>query len=223
MSGMELASRTESGGLKVDPKLSLRPLDHEAGEVYATRLDPNGLPLLPIPTDDHLDPLNWSTSSKSMIIFIVTYFFFMFTYMVTAVIPSFALLEEQFNTSYTAINWTFAIPNFGLAVGPLLCGALANTYGRRPVMIGGTIIALIASGFTSLHGISYGGYMACRLLQGLGCGPASNVGLTIINDISFQHERGKRIGYWTMAASVGSIVATVSKYDALLDFSMFEG
>lgn len=52
--------------------------------------------------------------------------------------------------------------------------------------------------------------MAARFFQGIGCGPASNVGLTIINDISFQHERGKRIGLWTMAASVGSIVATVT-------------
>lgn len=72
------------------------------------------------------------------------------------------------------------------------------------------MIALVASGCTSLHGISYGGYMAARFFQGLGCGPASNVGLSVINDISFQHERGKRIGYWTMAASVGSIVATVT-------------
>lgn len=186
--------------------------DGEMGVLHHIRLDPAGLPLEPTPTSDSLDPLNWSRVTKSMCIFIVTFFFFMFTYMVTCVIPSFYLLEEQFDTSYTAVNWTFALPNLGLALGPLLVGALGNTYGRRPVIIGGTIVALIASGCTSLHGISYGGYMAARFFQGLGCGPASNIGLCVINDISFQHERGKRIGYWTMAASVGSVVATVSKF-----------
>lgn len=129
----------EKTGPMVDTDLNMAPLPkyEEEGNIQNVRLDPSGLPLEPPPTRDALDPLNWSSITKATIIFIVVYFYFMFTYMVTAVIPSFVLLEEQFNTSYTAVNWTFAIPNFGLALGPLLCGALANTYGRRPVMIAG--------------------------------------------------------------------------------------
>jgi len=207
---MELETKDMDSLTEPDVDGISNPRKDLEGHVEELRVDPAGLPLEPHPTRDAQDPLNWSRMTKGVIIFIVVYYYFMMTYMVTAVIPSFVLLEEQFDVDYTAINWTFAIPNFGIAIGPLLCGALANTYGRRPVLIAGTIIALVASGCTSLHGISYGGYMAARFFQGLGCGPASNVGLTIINDISFQHERGKRIGYWTMAASVGSIVATVT-------------
>lgn len=99
-----MAHETELGRTPTSPK------DTE-GNVHEVRLDPSGLPLEPPPTRDSQDPLNWSSTRKATIIFIVVYFYFMFTYMVTCVIPSFVLLEEQFNATYTAVNWTFALPN----------------------------------------------------------------------------------------------------------------
>lgn len=135
----------------------------------------------------------------------------MFTYFTTTTIPSFVLLQEQFDATYTEVNWTFAISNLGLAVGPLFTGSLGDTYGRRPVMILGCIIALVASGCTSIKTISLNGYMTARFFQGLGCAPASNVGLSIINDLSWQHERGQRIGLWTMAIGAGGFVGAIGK------------
>jgi MFS family permease len=82
---------------------------------------------------------------------------------------------------------------------------LADIYGRRIVMIGGTIIALVASGCTSIQGISLNGYMAARFFQGIGASPAATVGLSIINDLSFEHERGFRIGLWVMAIDLGGL------------------
>ena len=72
-------------------------------------------------------------------------------------------------------------------------------------MIGGTIIALVASGCTSIRGISLNGYMAARFFQGIGASPAATVGLSIINDLSFEHERGFRIGLWVMAIDLGGL------------------
>ena len=71
------------------------------------------------------------------------------------------------------VNWMFAIPSLGLALGPLFCSSLADTYGGRIVMIRGTVIALVASGCTSIKSISLNGYMAARFFQGFGTGPAA--------------------------------------------------
>lgn len=174
-----------------------------ATNLGTTRLDPHGSALVPTPTSDPLDPLNWSKFQKYILISIVCFNYFLFTYLTTATVPSFVLLQEQFNATYTEINWTLAIPALGLAVGPLFCSAIADIYGRRMVMIGGTVIAVIASGCTSLHNISFGGYMAARFFQGFGASPAATVGLSVINDISFEHERGFRIGLWVMAIDLG--------------------
>ncbi|KUL86910.1 hypothetical protein ZTR_05357 [Talaromyces verruculosus] len=173
------------------------------------KLDPKGNPLIPTPTSDPKDPLNWSLLRKSTCLFIVVYSYFMLTYFTTAPIPSFGYLEEQLNINYSQVSWSFALPCLGLAVGPLLVGALADTYGRRPVLIACTALAVLASGCTSIKTINFGGYMAARFFQGLGAGPSANIGLLIIHDISFEHERGVRVGMWTIAANAGTVLGGV--------------
>ncbi|KAF4126245.1 Major Facilitator Superfamily [Geosmithia morbida] len=49
----------------------------------------------------------------------------------------------------------------------------------------------------------YSGYMAARFFQGLGVSPAANVGLAIINDIFFEHERGQKVGLWVLSIDLG--------------------
>ena len=68
------------------------------------RLDPSGSALVPTPTNDPLDPLNWSKPQKYICISIVCYFCFLFTYQTTALVQSFSLLHEQSNAMYTEVN-----------------------------------------------------------------------------------------------------------------------
>jgi MFS family permease len=198
---------TEKGEI-IEPSDKLVGITTNVGTV---RLDPHGSALVPTPTADPLDPLNWSKFQKYILITIVCFYYLLFTYLTTAPIPSFGLLQEQFDATYTEVNWTFAIPSLGLALGPLFCSALADIYGRRIVMIAGTCVAVIASGCTSLRGISINGYMAARFFQGFGASPAATVGLSIINDVSFEHERGFRIGLWVMAIDLGALFGGFSK------------
>jgi MFS family permease len=182
---------------------------HNAFRSLGTRLDPAGNPLSPTPTSDALDPLNWPLWRKYVCIAIACFSYFLMTYLTTAPIPSFFLLEDQFNATYSQTNWTFAISAFGLIFGPLLSGGLADIYGRRICMIVTTAVALLATGCTSIHGQSLGAYMFERFLQGLGAGSACNLGLSIINDVSFQHERGLRVGLWAIAANMGTFLGGV--------------
>lgn len=45
--------------------------------------------------------------------------------------------------------------------------------------------------------------MAARFFQGLGVSPAATVGLAIINDLFFEHERGQKVGMWVLAIDLG--------------------
>ena len=191
----------------------IEPAKHslDNGHLQHERLDPSGKPLVPAVTSDPFDPLNFSKLQKWTMTLIVCFYYFLLTYLTTAPIASFSLLEVQFNASYAQVNWSFAIAALGLVFGPLATASLAETYGRRIVMIVSTTVAVIASGCTSIRGQSIGGYMAARFFQGFGAGPAANVGLSIINDISFEHERGFRIGLWAMSANIGSVLGGVSR------------
>jgi multidrug resistance protein len=117
-------------------------------------------------------------------------------------VPSFPDLQEKYSASLEQVNWTVAIPALGLAVGPLLWASVADIIGRRPIIIFGTVIAL-ASTIGAALAPNYSGYMAARFFQGLGVSPASNVGLAVINDLFFEHERGQKVGLWVLAIDLG--------------------
>jgi sugar phosphate permease len=51
--------------------------------------------------------------------------------------------------------------------------------------------------------MTYSGYMVARFLQGWGVGPASTVGLQMLQDIYSELERGEKVGYWTASIDLG--------------------
>ena len=191
------------------PVVDKEAISDAAATAIATNLDPAGNPVSPSPTSDPLDPLNWPLWRKYVCITIVCYSYFLMTYLTTAPVPSFFLLEDQFNASYSETNWTFAISAFGLIFGPLLSGGFADIYGRRVCLIVTTAVTLLATGCTAIRGQTISAYMFERFLQGLGAGSACNLGLSIINDVSFQHERGMRVGLWAISANMGSFMGGV--------------
>ncbi|KAF8254210.1 MFS general substrate transporter [Wilcoxina mikolae CBS 423.85] len=167
---------------------------------YAPAKD--GIELHPKPTTDPLDPLNFSRCRKFTCLGIVMWKYWLFTYITTTTVPSFPLLQEQYGISYAQVNWTVAIPALGLTVGPLVWSSLADIYGRRIVFIIGTAIALVSTIGAAIAN-SFDGYMAARFFQGFGVSPAATVGMAIINDLFFEHERGQKIGLWVLALDMG--------------------
>ncbi|KAF3808856.1 putative MFS-type transporter [Colletotrichum gloeosporioides] len=178
----------------------------------AILVDPRGLPLVPQPNSDPLDPLNWSKSEKALILFIVCYAGFLSIYLTTAPVASFPLLQEHFNISYSEVNWSLGVPALGLAIGILLFAGFSDVWGRRPVLLGTTLIALVATGCTTTANLPYGAYLVLRLLQGIGAGPALNVGFAIVQDVTYEHERGFKTGLWILSIDVGGMIGAFREF-----------
>jgi MFS family permease len=102
----------------------------------------------------------------------------LFTYLTTTTVPSFTEIQDQYQISYSQVNWTVAIPALGLSVGPLLWSSLGDIYGRRAVFLTGTLIALVST-IGAAAADNYSGYMAARFFQGFGVSPASTVGMAV--------------------------------------------
>ena len=101
-----------------------------------------------------------------------------------------------------------AIPALGLAFGPLVWSSLADIYGRRPIFLLGTLIALAATLGAGVPG-TYGRYLAARFFQGFGVSPGATVGLAVINDMFFESERGRKTGLWVLAIDTGLLVGPI--------------
>jgi MFS family permease len=132
----------------------------------------------------------------------------MFTYITTTTVPSFPDLQAQLGISYSQVNWTVAIPALGLSIGPLFWSPFADIYGRRIIFVLGTVIAL-ASTIGAAKANDYGGYMAARFFQGFGVSPAATVGLAVVKDMFFEHERGQKMGLWVLALDSGLFVGPI--------------
>ncbi|KAJ5653260.1 Major facilitator superfamily domaingeneral substrate transporter [Penicillium lividum] len=161
--------------------------------------------LYPQPTSDALDPLNWSSFQKHIILSIVMFKYFLFTYLTTTTVPSFAETQSQYAISYSQVNWTVAVPALGLSVGPLIWSSLSDIYGRRIVFIIGTTIALVST-IGAAVADNYSGYMAARFFQGFGVSPASTVGMAVVNDLFFDDQRGQKLGLWVLAIDSGLLL-----------------
>lgn len=67
---------------------------------------------------------------------------------------------------------------------------LANTFGRRPVLIVSMALALFCSVWGGMA-TSFNSLLAARALQGAGFGPADTVSPESVGEVFFVHQRGR--------------------------------
>jgi MFS transporter, DHA1 family, multidrug resistance protein len=138
-------------------------------------------------------------------------------------LPALPTLQRDLGASMAATQLTLSalIICFGLA--QLVCGPLADRFGRRPVLLSGMAVYTLASvGGALAHGIEL--LVAWRALQGAGMAAAVTCGRSIVRDLYQPHE-GARVmsralsglGVIAMASPlVGGIVVQWLDWHAVL-------
>lgn len=65
-------------------------------------------------------------------------------------LPAFPTMAEEFGTTASAIQLTLTTFMVGLALGQLVIGPLSDRFGRRPLMLAGTVVCVLASAACAL-------------------------------------------------------------------------
>ena len=65
-------------------------------------------------------------------------------------LPAFPTMADEFGTSASAIQLTLTTFMVGLALGQLVIGPLSDRFGRRPLMLAGTLVCVLASAACAL-------------------------------------------------------------------------
>lgn len=113
---------------------------------------------------------------------------------------------------FSQFPWLFSVYLLAQAVTVPIYAKVADTIGRKPVMLigiglflGGSLLCGLAWGMTSL--------IVFRAIQGLGAGAVQPIGMTIVGDIYSLPERAKVQGYlasvWAVCAVVGPTLGGV--------------
>lgn len=101
--------------------------------------------------------------------------------------------------------WVFSIFLLTQAVTTPIYGKLADTFGRKPVLMGGMTLFMLGSlacGFAT----SMTMLIAFRFFQGFGAGAVQPIAMTIVGDLYSMEERGRVQGYIASVWGISSIV-----------------
>ena len=121
-------------------------------------------------------------------------------------LPSLPVIGQALQLSEFQLSLTMTGYMAGYAVSMLVCGPLADRYGRRPVLIGGTALYLVATIACALAD-SGGMLIAARLLQALGGCCGTVVGRVIVRDRFQKAEQVSYLSWMSSGMALSPVVA----------------
>jgi len=172
------------------------------------KLDKHGLPLVPQPTGDPLDPLSWRPWLKFLILIEVSLFTLLSLLSASMITPNFQVLSVYLHRDVKETAYVASIFILTAGCSAWIWNPIANVYGRRPMYllsVAASVAFLAASGASR----SYGELIAFRALNGFFGGIPLGLGSATVCDIYFGHERGRYLGIYTLSLITGPHLAPV--------------
>ncbi|KAI5465860.1 major facilitator superfamily domain-containing protein [Mariannaea sp. PMI_226] len=192
---------------------------HTLGNVQLRDRETNALLLIPIPSQDPHDPLNWPQWRKYYIAGLVCLAMTMSNFLaggpsvaiVSTALDFFPKAAEKGTLTSSAIPkvaYFFTTTSLLQGVGCFVWVPLANKYGRRPVYLVSYLI-YFGTALWLIFEKSYAGFLAGRIIMGFGAGAAETIAPITIADVFFLHERGAIMSFYNCALSVGVALGIV--------------
>jgi len=104
------------------------------------------------------------------------------------------------------VQLTLSLFLLGMAVSQLVLGTLSDRFGRRPVMLAGLAVTVVAS-FAALATTSITGLIVARTCQAFGATAGIVIGRAVVRDLYDRDRAASMIGWVTMAMVVAPMIA----------------
>ena len=124
-------------------------------------------------------------------------------------LPLIPAIKTAFGISHGLAQFTFVLGIVVMAVSTLFYGALADRYGRRPVLLSGLSLFLLGS-LISAAADSLAVLIVGRVVQAVGAGCGTTLVRAIARDAYGQANLVRAIAYLTMAYTLGPMIAPLA-------------
>ncbi|KAK4946042.1 hypothetical protein LTR10_014844 [Elasticomyces elasticus] len=165
--------------------------------------------LVPQPTDDPDDPLNWPLWRKDLCLFSVALGSLCFTAVLVPMLsPATYALSIELNTSITAIaqltgNCLLCVGAFGPFVS-----AMSRLWGKRPQFLLASLLGILGT-IVGECANSYKTLLAGRLLQGLSVAAYESLIVALMGDMYFVHQRGARVTIFQLVTNTFGVLSPI--------------
>ncbi len=126
--------------------------------------------------------------------------------MLNMIVPALPALTRQLATDASTVQLTLSLYLLSLATAQLLLGPLSDRYGRRPVVLGGLALAVVAS-LAAVAATSIGALIVVRIVQAIGAATGIVISRAIIRDLFERDRAAAMIGLVTTAMVIAPMVA----------------
>ncbi|KAK7429795.1 hypothetical protein QQZ08_003640 [Neonectria magnoliae] len=156
--------------------------------------------LVPRPSEDPEDPLNWTFKRKVLATSCVVIYTIMVAIPASAVYSIVTPIRQDTSLSLTDINNGTGIMFLFYGWGCVIWQAIALQYGKRPVYLFSILASIIILATAPLCTTS-GTYTANRIILGFFGAPVESLAEISITDLWFTHERPKYMAWygWSLA------------------------
>lgn len=121
-------------------------------------------------------------------------------------VPALPIAAASLGASVGAMQMTVSLYIFGLAVGQLVYGPLADRFGRRPVLLWGLGIYCV-SGLAAALAPEVHSLIAARLFQAMGGCAGLVLGRSIVRDTAGPQEATRRLALMNLMVTIGPSLA----------------
>ncbi|KAF2725314.1 MFS general substrate transporter [Polychaeton citri CBS 116435] len=164
--------------------------------------------LVPAPSGDPDDPLNWSPRRKALSTLCQCVYTLMVGIASAAIYSVLVPISEATGLTLGDLNAGTGYMFLFFGWGCLVWQPLALQYGKRPVYLF-SILATMAIQVWAPYTTTNGQWIANKILQGFFGAPIESLCEISVTDIYFQHERGKYIGLYAMLLAGSNFFAPI--------------
>lgn len=121
-------------------------------------------------------------------------------------LPALPAIARALDTDSVGVQLTLSVYLLGFGAGQLLVGPLSDRFGRRPVMLWGMLVFLLASVVCALAD-SITTLVAARLLQAFGACAGPVLGRAVVRDIYGPAESARMLSHVSTATALAPLLA----------------
>lgn len=169
----------------------------------------DGTILVPQPSDDPKDPLNWPLWRRDLITGILCLLSVIASTLSPLLAANTLTLTLYFERSFTDIALLTGYHLLGVGVAGFIFVASARVWGKRHLYLIGTVWIIVSSAWGGGSNHNYNSLLAARFFQGVGLAPFEALVNASVGDLYFVHERGKRMALTNLSLFGGAFFTPV--------------
>ena len=121
-------------------------------------------------------------------------------------VPALPALATRLGTDTGTVQFTLSLYLLSLATAQLLLGPLSDRFGRRPVVLAGLTLSVVAS-LAAIAASSIGALIGARIVQAAGASTGIVMGRAIIRDLYERERAASMLGLVTTAMVIAPMIA----------------